>query len=174
MLVVLWPHFVELRGVSGVSGGQFFAAVAAGIAVFVLWINLDFEWASVGKPLEFDPTHADGSTFDWLFVTFRLFGLALIVPVMEELFWRSFLFRWIDRHDFLAHDPAAVSLRAVLIGAVLFASEHNLWLAGLLAGLVYSVVYMRTGNLWLPILSHATTNAALGCWILATGQWQFW
>ena len=110
----------------------------------------------------------------WGFVGFRLLGLAVVVPVMEELFWRSFLLRWLDRHDFLTCDPRKVSLRAVILCALLFASEHNLWLAGLLAGLVYSLVYMRGGNLWLPIISHATTNAVLGWWIVTNKQWQFW
>ena len=121
-----------------------------------------------------DPTLPDGSGFDWVFVFFRLIGLIVIVPVMEELFWRSFLLRWLDRHDFLTYDPRKVSVRAMLLCAVLFASEHNLWFAGLLAGLVYGLVYVRSSNLWLPIVSHATTNAALAWWILATGHWQFW
>ncbi len=46
--------------------------------------------------------------------------------------------------------------------------------AGLIAGLVYNLVYVRTGNVWMPIISHATTNTVLGVWILATGNWQFW
>jgi CAAX prenyl protease-like protein len=93
---------------------------------------------------------------------------------MEELFWRSFLLRWIQEKEFLALDPQQIGLRANLVCAVLFASEHSLWLAGLLAGLVYNYLYVRTGKLWVPIISHATTNAVLGGWILATGNWQFW
>jgi len=174
LLIAFWRHYAELRDFAGVTARRALVAFIAGIAVFFLWINLDFGWAMIGKPLEFDPTHADGAGVDLVLVCFRVLGLAVIVPVMEELFWRSFLLRWIDQHDFLAYDPARVSFRAILICALLFASEHNLWLAGLLAGLVYSVIYMRSGNLWLPIISHATTNAALAWWILATNHWQFW
>lgn len=174
LLVFFWRQYSEMHDTAGITGRRVAAALAAGIAVFVLWINLDFAWARVGAPSAFDPTLPGGAGFAWELVFFRLLGLAVIVPVMEELFWRSFLMRWIDRHDFLAHEPAKVSIRAMLICAALFALEHNLWLAGLLAGLVYGIVYVRTGNIWLPIISHATTNAALGGWILATGQWQYW
>jgi CAAX prenyl protease-like protein len=174
LLLAFWRHYADLHVFSGVTLGRTALAFIAGMVVFLLWINLDFEWAQVGKLPSFDPTHADGPGLHWVLVGFRVIGLALVVPVMEELFWRSFLLRWLDRHDFLALEPARVSLRATLICALLFASEHNLWLAGLLAGLMYNFVYIRGGNLWLPIVSHATTNGALAWWILATGHWEFW
>jgi CAAX prenyl protease-like protein len=173
-LLAFWQHYAEMRVLSGLTLRRIGFAFAAGVVVFLLWINLDFEWAQVGKLPSFDPTHADRPEIHWTLVSFRVIGLAVVVPVMEELFWRSFLLRWLDRHDFLAQDPARVSLRATIICALLFASEHNLWVAGLLAGLIYNFVYMRGGNLWLPIVSHATTNAALAWWILATGHWEFW
>lgn len=174
LLLAFWRHYTEMHSFAGITGQRLGVAFTAGIAVFLLWINLDSEWMAFGKPVAFDPTLPDGSGFDWVFVCFRLIGLTVIVPVMEELFWRSFLLRWLDQHDFLTYDPRKVSLRAMLLCALLFASEHNLWFAGLLAGLVYSLVYVRSSNLWLPIVSHATTNAALAWWILATGHWQFW
>ena len=173
-LLALWRHYSELHDLAGTSLKWIAAAFVAGMAVFFLWINLEFDWATVGKPSAgFDPTQVDG-TIDWVLVGFRMIGLAVVVPIMEELLWRSFLLRWIDQQDFLNYDPIKVSLRALLIGSVLFASEHSLWFAGLLAGLVYSFIYMRSRNLWVPIICHATTNGALGWWILATGQWQFW
>jgi len=57
------------------------------------------------------------------------------VPVMEELFWRSYLMRWIDQHDFLALAPAAISLKAILVSGLVFGLAHHLWFAGILAGL---------------------------------------
>jgi uncharacterized protein len=174
LLLAFWRHYSELHDFAGVTGQRILVAFAAGVGIFLLWINLDFPWAALGKPSAFDPTLPDGSGLAWGFVGFRLLGLAVVVPVMEELFWRSFLLRWVDKQDFLASDPRKVSLRAVILCSLLFASEHNLWLAGLVAGVVYSLVYMRGGNLWLPVVSHATTNAVLGWWILTNKQWQFW
>ena len=174
LLSVFWRHYIEIHDFAGITVPRMVIAITAGIAVFLLWIGLDFEWATFGKPTAFDPTLPDGSGLAWDLVFFRVIGLALVVPVMEELFWRSFLLRWIENQDFLTQDPARVGFRAMLLCAALFGSEHSLWLAGVVAGLVYNLTYMRGGNLWLPIVSHATTNGILAWWILATGHWQFW
>lgn len=174
LLLAFWRRYTELHTCAGITGRKAVIAVAAGILVFVLWINLDQSWATIGQSARFDPALPHGEGIDWTLVFFRLLGMAVIVPIMEELFWRSYLLRRVDAQDFLAHDPARVSIYAIAICAVLFASEHNQWLAGLIAGLIYTLVYMHGRNLWLPIISHAVTNATLGWWILATKQWQFW
>jgi CAAX prenyl protease-like protein len=149
-------------------------AIAVGLVVFALWITFDSGWATVGQPgAGFDPTRADGS-LDIPLVALRIFGTALAVPVMEELFWRSFLMRRIDARDFLSLDPRAVSALAFGLSCALFASEHALWFAGLLAGVAYGLLYRRCRNLWIPIVSHATTNGTLAIWILATRNWQLW
>ncbi|HET7728867.1 MAG TPA: CAAX prenyl protease-related protein [Usitatibacter sp.] len=183
LLLLLWPTFRELhktgdrprlsagdnRGLSPVL-----AAVAAGAAVFAAWIHLDGGWMSfAGEGRGFVPLREDGS-LDVVLVALRLAGLALVVPIVEELFWRSLVMRWITSRDFLALDPKRVSMLAFGISSALFALEHSQWLAGLLAGLAYGWLYMRSANLWIPILSHATTNGLLGLWILATGSWRYW
>jgi CAAX prenyl protease-like protein len=71
-------------------------------------------------------------------------------------------------------DPKRASFTALAISSALFAVEHSQWLAGLIAGVVYTWLYKKTGNLRIPILSHAITNGTLGLWILATGNWRFW
>lgn len=144
-----------------------------GVLVFVLWINLDTGWLDLGGGPGYDPRHPDGE-LDWALVAFRLAGAALVVPLMEELFWRSFLLRWIERQDFLSVSAAEVGFRAILISSLLFGVEHSLWFAGILAGLAYAWLYRHYGNLWAPIAAHATTNLVLGVWVVQTGAWQFW
>lgn len=144
-----------------------------GAVVFVLWINLDFGWLNLGGGTGYDPRDAAGA-IQWQLALPRLLGAALVVPLMEELFWRSFLLRWIDKHDFLDHEPARITLRALLIASVLFGVEHTLWFAGILAGLAYGWLYRASGNLWAPIVAHATTNLMLGVWVLATRTWDHW
>jgi CAAX prenyl protease-like protein len=173
-LAGLWRHYIELHSFAGMTARSAIAAVATGIIVFAVWICVDFAWARMGTPPGFDPTTGGGAQFAWQFLFFRLFGLAIIVPVMEELFWRSFLLRRLERHDFLAQDPARIGVRAGLICAALFALEHTLWFAGLIAGVAYVLVYVRGRNLWLAVISHATTNAALGGWIVFNRSWQLW
>lgn len=140
ILVICWRHYQELHTVqlSPIWAG---IAVLVGVVVFVLWIGLSTGWMLIGSPAGFDP-RTNGQV-DWLLVGLRIAGAALVVPVMEELFWRSFLIRWLDSTDFLSVDPAQIRLQSVAIGAVLFGFEHNLWLAGIVAGVMYSVLYMR-------------------------------
>ena len=166
-------NYVEFSDFSSVAVRDWGLALLTGALVFVLWINLDQSWLTFGEPKGFNPAQADGS-LDWALIAVRIFGAAAVVPVMEELFWRSFLMRWIDRHDFLRQAPVAVTLRALLITSVLFGVEHSLWFAGIVAGLAYGWLYVRSGSLWPSMIAHALTNLMLGIWVVMTGNWQFW
>jgi CAAX prenyl protease-like protein len=107
-------------------------------------------------------------------VAVRWIGAALLVPVMEELFWRSFLMRWIASAHWETVDPRRAGLRAIVLSTFVFTLAHTLWLAAVLAGLAYAWLYVRTGKLWLPVLAHAVTNGLLGIWVVMTGRWEFW
>lgn len=172
--LALWcwrRHYSELRGAKPGAGALALSA-AVGVAVLVLWLNLDAGWMRIGQSSGFDPR--DGGRINWVLALSRLAGAALVVPLMEELFWRSYLLRWLDRPDFLQLAPAAGSLRAAAITALLFGVEHDLWFAGVVAGLSYGWLYRRTGNIWAPVVAHCVTNGLLGCWIIATGAWIYW
>jgi CAAX prenyl protease-like protein len=174
LLAVFWPRYIELRGrPTATPLREWFLAVGVGAVVFGAWITLDRPGLVFESARDFAPLAEDG-TIRWQMALARLATLALVVPVMEELFWRSFLMRWIGARDFLAADPRLAGAGAIFISSALFASEHAMWFAGLLAGLAYAWLYRRTANLWIPIVSHATTNGTLGIWILATGNWRFW
>ena len=172
-LAVLWRHYAELR-VWGLPLRHVLLSVAVGVVVLVLWINLDAGWMLIGKPGEgYNPT-GEAGRIDWILVAFRIAGAALVVPVMEELFWRSFILRWVQQPDFMNLHPARIGIKTLLIASALFAVEHLQWLAGLIAGLAYGWLYIRTRNLWAPIVAHAVTNGALGAYVVATGHWSFW
>jgi CAAX prenyl protease-like protein len=174
LLAVFWRHYSELRERLSVPLREWALAVVLGVLVFLAWITFDSGWAAFGqRGTGFVPLARNGA-IDPTLVLLRLFGLVLVVPIMEELFWRSFLMRWIDKRDFGALDPRRTSVLAFALSSALFALEHSLWFAGLLAGLAYAWIYRRTGNLRAPILSHAITNGTLGLWILATGSWHLW
>lgn len=172
-LVLLWRHYTELR-TWGLSSVHLLLSVGVGVAVLVFWVNLDASWMLLDEPGEgYDPTDEAGR-IDWLLVAFRIAGAMLVVPVMEELFWRSFILRWVQQHDFMNLNPARIGLKTLLITSALFAVEHLQWLAGLIAGLAYGWLYIRTRTLWAPIIAHAVTNGALGAYVVATGRWSFW
>jgi|SRR5688572_25632511 len=174
LLAYLWRYYTELHEPPRARASDWLLAIGLGFAAFGAWLAFDSGWAAFGKPARgFQPLDAEGR-IDASLAFLRLAGLALVVPVMEELFWRSFLLRRIASQDFLRLAPRAAGIGAFALSSALFATEHSLWFAGLLAGMAYAACYMRSGNLWVPILSHAITNTTLGVWILATQDWRYW
>lgn len=170
-LALFWRHYAELRHVR-LSSTQTLTAIATGVLVLILWVSLDAGWMIFGSPTGFDP-HRQGQ-IDWLLVAIRIAGAALVVPVMEELFWRSFLMRWIHAPEFEKVEPSQLGFKSFIVTVLLFGFEHNLWLAGIVAGAAYSLLYMRHRTLWSPILAHAVTNGLLGIWVVRTGNWSYW
>jgi hypothetical protein len=158
------------------------ASVAIGVAVFVIWVAPDalfgyrhhwlFENAFMGT--------AASSLHPRLkshvpFMVLRTLSSALLVPILEELFWRGWMMRWLIDTDFLKVPMGKYAPSAFWIVAFLFASEHGpYWEVGLAAGIVYNWWIVRTHNLADCILAHGVTNAALAGYVLFTGQWQYW
>jgi uncharacterized protein len=174
MLVWFWREYGEFVTQTLPSLREVLLAVAVGVAVFGLWVNLDAPWMQRGEPsATFVPLNAQGELI-WPLVAMRWVGAALIVPVMEELFWRSFLMRWIQNPQFEAVAPQNITLKAVVLSTFVFTLAHTLWLATVIAGLAYAWLYVRTGKLWVPVIAHSVTNGVLGVWVVASGQWGFW
>ena len=175
ILFAYWQYYTELKPPLVLRPHFYSICIIVGILVFILWILPYPNWAQMGADGDgFNPSTNDNKTTDWVLALMRLSGAALIVPVMEELFWRSYLMRWLENPNFSQVSPALISAFPFFASACLFALEHNLWLAGLLAGLAYSWLYCHFRNLWAPIIAHALTNTLLGCWVLYTAQWSYW
>ena len=172
LLLAFWRRYGELR--LPLAWRDTAISIGVGLAVFAAWIALDVPWATFGgERAGFAPLEPGGA-IDWMSALPRLAVLVAVVPLMEELFWRSFLMRWIDARDFLGREPRRASLTAVALSSGLFAVEHSMWAAGMIAGLAYAGLYMTTNNLRAPVVAHVVTNALLGSWILATGRWHLW
>lgn len=174
LLAYFWRDYGELVAQTWPSPSELALGVGVGLLVFVLWIQLDAPWMTIGSPsASFLPLDAQGGLI-WPLVVVRWIGAALIVPVMEELFWRSFLMRWIQNPQFESVVPQRVALKAIVLSTFVFVLAHTLWLAAIIAGLAYAWLYVRTGKLWVPVIAHAVTNGALGVWVVVTGNWAFW
>nr|WP_267874515.1 CAAX prenyl protease-related protein [Duganella fentianensis] len=171
LLVVFWRQYQELASWR-CSARLLAVAAAAGVVVLVLWLNLAAGWMVMGQSSGFDPR--SGGQIDWSLALPRLAGATLVVPVMEELFWRSFLMRWLVHQDFEQVAPQQVGWGSWAVSSLLFGIEHNLWLAGLVAGLIYGFLYRRSGNIWAAIVAHGVTNGLLGIWIISTANWSYW
>ena len=147
--------------------------VISGILVFCIWVFFEGMYPQIGHS-EFNPyNHASGYGV-YLIITFRLIGATLVVPLMEELFWRSFALRFAIKSDFKSVPLGQFSWFSFIFISILFGLEHERWLVGIIAGMVYSGTLYRSKNLFDPILSHTTTNLLLGVYVLSTHQWSFW
>ncbi len=174
LLAYHWRSYGELVRQNLPDARETGWAVVVGIAVFALWVQLDAPWMQLGSATaSFVPLDADGRLI-WPLIALRLIGAALVVPVMEELFWRSFLMRWVQNPAFERVDPQTVGIKAIVLSTFVFTLAHTLWLAAIVAGLAYAWLYRRTGKLWTAVIAHAVTNAMLGVWVIRTGRWEFW
>jgi len=189
--VPVWVRLiVSLGAILGVSarvlGGapsKPLLSVGIGIMVFVLWVAPDFFFPAWHHNVLFDNAvmgHPAGNTppasrYDPVFLLFRVLVSVVAVPILEELFWRGWLMRWLIDNDFEKVPLGAYTPTAFWIVALLFASEHgSFWDVGLLAGIVYNTLMIRTRNLWDCILAHAVTNGVLAAYVVLAGQWQYW
>lgn len=158
------------------------ASIAVGLAVFVLWIAPDllfhyrhtwlFDNAITGSAKS---SLAPELKNNAAFIVLRCVSSFALVPILEELFWRGWMMRWLIDVDFLKVPLGTYSRFAFWTVAILFASEHGpYWEVGLLAGIAYNWWIVRTRNLADCILAHGVTNAALAGYVLLTDQWQYW
>ncbi|HXT71132.1 MAG TPA: CAAX prenyl protease-related protein [Vicinamibacterales bacterium] len=151
-------------------------SIVIGLVVFVVWVGLDriIDYPRLGSRTSFNPQQLHGSAWWPSFLAARLYGLVLMVPVMEEIFWRSFLLRYLTRVDFTAIPVGTFSAMALWVMVAASAAAHPEWLAAVVASLAYALWLRRSRSLFGAIVAHAATNAALGGYVLATGEWHYW
>jgi CAAX prenyl protease-like protein len=164
-------------------------AFVVGAAVCVMWIGIDGFYPKLSEliggttvhgetdaPKPWNP-HAqfgEGSLLAWAAIAVRLAGSSLVVPPLEEVFFRSFLYRYLIRLDFLAVPLNRFHGVAFVLTALIFALEHEQWLAGLLCGFAYQALVLRKNRIGDAIVAHGVTNFLLGLWVLWKGDWRFW
>ena len=151
-------------------------SILIGLLVFAAWVGLDrvIDYPRLGARTGFDPYTLHGSAIWPAFMAARLFGLVLMVPVMEEIFWRSFLLRYLIRQDFQALPVGTFSALSLWVMVGASALAHPEWLAAVVASLAYALWLRRSRSLFAAIVAHGTTNAALGAYVLATREWHYW
>jgi CAAX prenyl protease-like protein len=159
-------------------------SAALGAAVFLLWIGPDvlfgpayrhswlFQNSITGTAASSIPANLKGSFW---FLALRTASCALLVPPIEELFWRGWAMRWLIANDFNKVPLGTYQATAFWLVALMFAAEHGpYWEVGLATGIIYNWWMVRTRNLTDCIIAHAVTNGLLSAYILATGQFQYW
>jgi uncharacterized protein len=153
-------------------------AVVVGIAIFLLWVGLDGHYPRIADPgagaNPFQQFGA-GAAMGWIYVGVHIAGMTIIVPPVEEIFYRSFLYRYFVKLDFRAMPLGQFHALSFVVTAAIFGLMHpDRWLAGILCGLAYQWLVIRKNRLGDAMTAHAITNFLLGTWIVWRGAWTFW
>lgn len=158
------------------------ASIGLGLAVFALWIAPDAlvpgwrsHWLFQNGITGHLKTSIPPNELTPLMLVLRTARASLLVPVIEELFWRGWLPRWIQDSRIDRIPLGQYSRLAFWATAVLFAAEHGpYWEVGLVCGVTYNWWMQRTRSLGDLILVHAVTNLALSLYVIGMGRWEFW
>jgi CAAX protease family protein len=151
-------------------------AVAIGIGVFVMWVGINPLYPQFKSGVIWNPPEQFGqnSALAWLMIATRILGSTLVVPPLEEVFYRSFLYRYFAKPDFLSIPLNRFLPWPFLATAIVFGFSHFQWLAGILCGMAYQWLVLRKNRLGDAMTAHAITNFLLGLWVAWQGAWQFW
>lgn len=171
LLIVFWREYQLARPASAIFG------LTIGVVVVLMWIAPQ-AWLGFPPRIDgFNPeTFAINSPLYWATVGFRFLRLVVVVPLVEEIFWRGFLLRYLIEEDFENVPLGKFSWLSFSVVVLAFAFSHSRpdWPAALATGILYNVVVYRSKSLTTCVLTHATTNLLLGLWIMHTRQWGFW
>jgi uncharacterized protein len=184
MLAAVWRHIAELRWVIS------WEAVVAGVLVFAFWVGLEGHYPGAAEllvklglgqaPGAADPPwnpHAqfgEGSALAWFFIVTRFAGSVLVVPPLEEVFYRSFLYRYVAARNWTQQPLGRFVAGPFIIVALVFGFAHFEWLPGILCAGIYQGLVCWKGRLGDALTAHAITNALLAAWVVWRGAWQFW
>jgi membrane protease YdiL (CAAX protease family) len=193
MLLIVFRHIEELEWRFS------WEAVVVGVAVFALWIGLDGRYPplnvfyanylcpllqkiglakdcslATASPWNPHETFGNRTSLAVFFIVIRIAGSSLLVPMLEEIFFRSFVYRFVASKDWLAVPLGKFQLIPFVVTSLIFGLEHREWLAGILCGFAYQGLVIWKARLGDAITAHAITNLLLGIWVVWRGTWNFW
>ena len=166
-----WPAY-QLR-----APRQIWVGIGVGLVVLAIWIAPQ---AVLGFPPRTDGFNPELFTSEpllyWLTIIFRFLRLVIVVPLVEEIFWRGFLLRYLINEKFDEVPFGTFSWLSFAVVTVAFCFAHTTadWPAAAVTGALYNWVAYKTKSLSTCVVAHALTNALLGGWIMVTKQWGFW
>jgi exosortase E/protease (VPEID-CTERM system) len=171
-LLVLWHFRAEYRKFDWRFG---WTGPLAGVLVFILWL-----WLSKLTGAGGDHTMTEHlaslplwQRASWLAV--RCAAMVVTVPIAEEFAFRGYLARRVMAADIDTVRFDQLGPIAIVVSAVLFGLLHgHMWIAGILAGVVFALAAKLRGRLGDAIAAHVTVNLLLVVWGLASGDYSTW
>lgn len=169
-LVWIWPR---IRGEWNLKTPL--ASVIIGVGVFFLWVGLEGVLPRMGKAEGgFDPTGFEDPLLYWGSVAFRIAGAVLVVPLVEELFWRGFLMRYLIKDDFQSVPLGTYAHLSFWATTVMVTLVHVELGVAFLTAVIFGAWFIKTRSLGSVVLAHAVTNLILAGYVLGTGRWYLW
>ena len=104
----------------------------------------------------------------------RLAGTIVVVPLCEELAFRGYLLRRFVAAEFDSVAYARAGTVAILVSSLAFGLVHGRFAVAAVSGVAYAWLAKRSDGLGDAIVAHATTNAGLSIYVLASGNWGPW
>ena len=173
---------VAATGPTGAAALVAATGLLVGLLVAVLWIVPElfpfyrtwFCWPLGSLPAATTaPSPYDPAVCGWTLTVAKLVGSAFVIAPVEEVFFRSFLYRWLQKRDFLSIPLSRFNLSAFLWMVFLFTPKHARPLAAALAGALYGLAAIRFG-LASAIVAHVVTNLLLALHVIFSNSWSFW
>ena len=171
LLLWFWKHYEWGKKWHVITG------IAVGLFVLALWISPQWLFGAAPRTDGFNPdTFADNPGLWWSTVALRFLRLVIIVPLLEEIFWRGFLMRYLIKEDFTKVPFGEFSVVSFAITTLMFGLAHYGpdFLPAIATCLIYNLVAVKTKSLACCVIAHAVTNLGLGLYIMQTKQWGFW
>lgn len=176
LLWAIWPAVKELRWTFSLH------ALLVGVGVCVFWVALDPYYPKLDAlfpklfsgAAPWNPAHEFDRPLAIFFIVVRILGSSIVVPPLEEMFYRSFVYRYVITPGFDKIPLTQFHWVSFLVTSTLFGFVHREWLAGILCGFAYQWLVVRKGHLGDAITAHAITNFLLGLYIVYKGAWHFW
>ena len=165
-----------------ITAGIIFGILGVILWIFICHLNLEKhiftylpEWLQPSPRAAFNPFEAiSSSSGQWGFIAMRITGIAIIVPLAEELFWRGFLLRWIIASQWMDVEIGKFTLKSFLWVTFLFTLAHPEWIAAAVyCSLMNFLIYWKR-DLWNCMVAHSTTNLLLSIYVIFTSTWELW
>jgi uncharacterized protein len=197
---VPWLYAVRTFGALGVSllfwkywpplgKGHLLPAVGFGVLAAFMWVAVHKLFAAqpwyaatqiVGRDAapdeQFDCFAQLGRGWAlWLFLIVRIGGASIVVPIVEEIFWRGFLLRLlVDQWEWDKVPLGTFTVRSFVVCSLLSALEHPQWEVGILCWMLFNVLFYWKKSLLFLIVTHGVTNLVLYTYVVLYRDWVFW
>ena len=175
LLLWFWRHKYTKDFALNLSLPEILTSIGCGLLVLFIWIAPEGHLFQLEQKNIFVPHGLGNSRIAMIgLLGMRLLGAAIVVPIMEELFWRSFLMRYLIEPDFQSIPMGTFTWFSFAGTALFFGLEHHRIIVGIIAGLLYGLLLIYQKNLRGVILAHGITNLGLGTYVILTKSWMFW